>query len=314
MAFTFTQAKRESARARICLTGASGGGKTLSALYLAYGMTGDWKKIVVIDSERRRALFYANRSDLGTGEFIHCDLEPPYSVERYVEAMREAAKIAGKDGVVIIDSGSHCWKGTGGVLEQKEQIANQRGVNDFSAWNLAGKIQNNFIDTIMDLDCDVIVTLRSKTAYAQETDVETGKTKIKKLGLEPEQRAGFEFEMSLVMDIDKDTHFATIIKDNTFLDSEGFYGVITPELGKRLRAWLSDGVEPTIHTCSKCGKKIKTSTLADGTTMTAEEIIENSVNTYGRELCIDCCIEEAQNATETEVSEETVEEEVTTEE
>lgn len=93
MAFNFTKAKREKSKARICLTGASGGGKTLSALYLAYGMTEDWGKIAVIDSERGRALMYANRSDLGTGEFLHCDLEPPYTVDRYVEAMREAERL-----------------------------------------------------------------------------------------------------------------------------------------------------------------------------------------------------------------------------
>ena len=133
MGFSFSKAKREKSKPRICLTGASGGGKTLSALYLAYGMAGDWGKIAVIDSERGRALMYANRSDLGTGEFLHCDLEPPYTVDRYVEAMREAEKIVGEDGIVIIDSGSHCWKGEGGVLDYKEQVSSQRGKTDFSA-------------------------------------------------------------------------------------------------------------------------------------------------------------------------------------
>ena len=93
MDFNFSKAKREKAKARICLCGASGGGKTLSSLYLAYGMTNDWGKIAVVDSERGRALMYANRSDLGTGEFLHCDLEPPYTVESYVEAMKEACDI-----------------------------------------------------------------------------------------------------------------------------------------------------------------------------------------------------------------------------
>ena len=218
MGFNFQKAKREKSKARICLTGASGGGKTLSALYLAYGMTEDWEKIAVIDSERGRALLYANRSDLGTGEFLHCDLEPPYTTDRYIEAMREAEKIVGEDGIIIIDSGSHAWKGEGGVLDYKEQISNQRGKTDFSAWNDAGKVQNRFIDTIMDLNCGVIVTLRSKSEYVQEKDPETGKSTVKKLGLAPVQRDDFEYEFMLVMDCDKDTHNATIIKDTTFLD------------------------------------------------------------------------------------------------
>lgn len=299
MAFNFTKAKRERAKLKVCLTGASGGGKTLSSLYLAYGMTGDWNKIAVIDSERGRALMYANRSDLGTGEFLHCDLEPPYTVDRYIEAMREAEKLVGEDGVIIIDSGSHAWKGTGGVLDAKEQIAQQRGKTDFSAWNDAGKIQNKFIDTIMDLNCDTIVTLRSKVAYTQEVDPETGKSRVRKLGLEPEQKADFEYEMTLVMDVDKDTHNVSVIKDNTFLDAEGFYGRITPELGKRLRAWMAEGIEPVIYTCEECGKKIKSYTFEDGTTMSPEEIVAKSKETYGKAMCMDCVFALAESEEET---------------
>ena len=299
MAFNFTKAKRERAKLKICLTGASGGGKTLSSLYLAYGMTGDWGKIAVIDSERGRALMYANRSDLGTGEFLHCDLEPPYTVDRYIEAMREAEELVGEDGVIIIDSGSHAWKGTGGVLDAKEQIAQQRGKTDFSAWNDAGKIQNKFIDTIMDLNCDTIVTLRSKVAYTQEVDPETGKSRVRKLGLEPEQKADFEYEMTLVMDVDKDTHNCSVIKDNTFLDAEGFYGRVTPELGRKLRAWMAEGIEPTIYTCECCGKKIKSYTFEDGTTMSPEEIVAKSKETYGKAMCMDCVFALAESEEET---------------
>ena len=306
MGFNFSKAKREKAKLKICLMGSSGSGKTLSALYLAYGMTKDWSKIAVIDSERGRALMYASRSDLGTGEFLHCDLEPPYTVDRYIEAMREAEKIVGEDGVIIIDSGSHAWKGTGGVLDAKEQIAQQRGKTDFSAWNDAGKIQNKFIDTIMDLNCDVIVTLRSKVAYTQEVDPETGKSRVRKLGLEPEQKADFEYEMTVVFDIDKDTHNCAIVKDNTFLDAQGFYGRITPELGEKLRAWSREGAEPTIYTCEECGKKIKAYTFEDGTTMSAEEIVAKSKETYGKAMCMDCVFALSE-ANEEETAEETEE-------
>lgn len=312
MGFNFTKAKREKSKARICLCGASGGGKTLSSLYLAYGITNDWNKIAVIDSERGRALMYANRSDLGTGEFLHCELEPPYTVDRYIEAMREAEKIVGVDGVVIIDSGSHAWKGNGGVLDAKEQISQQRGKTDFSAWNDAGKIQNNFIDTIMDLDCHVIVTLRSKADYVQEKDPETGKTTVKKLGLAPVQREDFEYEFMLVFDCDKDTHNATIIKDNTFLDAQGFYGKITPELGKQLREWMNEGNEPIVYTCECCGKKIKTYAFEDGTVMSPQEIVENSKNTYGKAMCMDCVFEASQEKREETEELPFVEEEVET--
>lgn len=301
----FQKAKREKAKARICLMGASGGGKTLSALYLAYGITGDWNKIAVLDSERRRALLYANRTDLGVGEFLHSDLEPPYTVERYVEGMREAEEIVGEDGVLIVDSGSHAWKGTGGVLDAKENIANQRGKTDFSAWNDAGKIQNNFIDTIMDLKCHVIVTLRSKTEYVQEKDPETGKSSVRKVGLAPVQRDDFEYEFMLVMDIDKETHEASIVKDNTFLDAEGWHGIINSELGVRLREWMNDGVEPETFTCEKCGCKIKSAEGKNGL-LSPKQVAENSKEMFGEVMCMDCVMKtmkEQQNENEEEVEE-----------
>lgn len=292
MAFNFQKAKREKVKARICLMGASGGGKTLSALYLAYGITNDWSKIAVIDSERGRALLYANRTDLGVGEFLHCDLEPPYTVERYIEVMRTAEEVVGTDGVVIVDSGSHCWKGSGGVLDYKEQVSTQRGKNDFSSWNEVGKVQNNFVDTIMDLDCHCIVTLRSKTEYAQEKDAVTGKTTVKKLGLAPVQRDDFEYEFMLVMDCDKNTHNASIIKDNTFLDSEGWIGKIDINLGKRLKEWLNNGVEPTIYVCECCGNKVKNYRFDEDTMMTANDIAENSKKKFNKIMCMECVLKE----------------------
>ena len=45
------QSMRRAAKMRLALAGASGSGKTYSSLLIAYGMTGDWSKVAVIDSE-----------------------------------------------------------------------------------------------------------------------------------------------------------------------------------------------------------------------------------------------------------------------
>lgn len=42
---------RNRAKIKLALQGCAGSGKTYSALLLAYGMTSDWSKIAVIDSE-----------------------------------------------------------------------------------------------------------------------------------------------------------------------------------------------------------------------------------------------------------------------
>lgn len=44
---------RRAAKMRLALAGASGSGKTYSSLLIAYGMTSDWSRVAVIDSESR---------------------------------------------------------------------------------------------------------------------------------------------------------------------------------------------------------------------------------------------------------------------
>lgn len=44
---SFEKVTRRQAKLRMALTGVSGSGKTLGALYIAYGITGDWDKMVL---------------------------------------------------------------------------------------------------------------------------------------------------------------------------------------------------------------------------------------------------------------------------
>ena len=142
-----TRATREKSKLRIALAGVSGGGKTLGALLLASGLTGgDFSKVCLIDTEHRRGELYANRSDLGIGEFWYIELKAPYSPDRYKECVDAAVQKVGPDGVVIVDSLSHAWNSSGGVLEIKAGIAAQPNKNSYTAWDEAGRIQNNFIN------------------------------------------------------------------------------------------------------------------------------------------------------------------------
>lgn len=279
----FEPVTRAKSKARIALTGPSGSGKTLSALYLAFGITGDWSKIALIDTEHERGRFYANREDFKTGSFLYSSMTPPYDPDKYIDYVQSAAQAVGEDGVVIVDSFSHAWDNTGGVLDIKSQIAQQRGKNDYTAWDEAGKIQNNLVNTILSVNCHTIVTMRAKMAYAMEVN-ERGKTVPVKIGLAPVQRENTEYEFDIVFQLDRQ-HTATLSKDTTFLDS--FSGVIIPELGKQLGEWLSQGVEPP--RCADCGRVI----MSDGR-CTVLKIIHGTVKNYGRQLCIPCASTEHQ--------------------
>ena len=87
---------------RLALQGASGSGKTYSSLLIAHGMTSDWSKIAVIDTENGSADLYAH-----LGAYNVLSLSEPYNPEKYIDAIG-ICESAGME-VIIIDSISHCW-------------------------------------------------------------------------------------------------------------------------------------------------------------------------------------------------------------
>lgn len=283
----FQKVTRFKSKLRLALAGPSGSGKTLSALLLAYGITGDWSKIALIDTEHGRAKFYADRSDLGTGAFLYQELCAPYSPDKYKQMVSEGAAAVGADGVVIVDSFSHAWDNEGGVLDIKSNIAKQANRNDYTAWNEAGQIQNNLVNAILSAPCHTIITLRTKMAYAMEEN-ERGKMVPVKLGLAPVQRENVEYEFDIVLNISAN-HQATVSKDTTFLD--GWTGIITPELGTQIRDWLDNGIEP--EKCADCGM-----TIMQAGGKTAQEIAEGTAKAYGRKLCMKCAFQAMKQAKE----------------
>ncbi|EOB1338453.1 AAA family ATPase, partial [Acinetobacter baumannii] len=99
--FSFTKAERKKAKLKLNLNGASGSGKTYSALVLASSLG---KKIAVIDTENESASLYANEFNFDT-----LPLKPPYSPERFAGAIHAAYNMGYE--VLIIDSASHEWIG-----------------------------------------------------------------------------------------------------------------------------------------------------------------------------------------------------------
>lgn len=230
----FEKAIRKRAKLRLALTGPSGSGKTYGALIVAKGLGG---KIAVIDSEHGSASLYSHLVDFDT-----LQLDPPYSPERYISAIK-AAEQAGYD-VIVVDSTTHEWSGSGGCLEINEQTARAKfGGNTWSAWNDTTPRHRAFIDAMLQVNAHVIATGRSKTETAQ-TEGPNGKKKVVKLGMKTEQRDGFEYEFTVVLDLIHDGHFATASKDRTGIFA-GDPKPISEDTGKALAAWLESGAEPT---------------------------------------------------------------------
>lgn len=243
----FEKAVRKKARLRLALTGPSGSGKTMGALLLAKGIGG---RIALIDTEKDSASLYAEPIRLPNGqrfeppEFDTLNLTAPYNPERYTEAV-EAASAGGYD-ILIIDSTTHEWSGVGGCLELVDQVARAKYQgNGWAAWNDITPRHRVFIDAMLQAPLHIIATGRSKTETAQ-TDGPNGKKKVVKLGMKTEQRDGFEYEFTTVLDLVHDGHFATASKDRTGLFG-GDPAPISEETGAALRAWLESGADLVVQ-------------------------------------------------------------------
>lgn len=223
--FSFKRAERKKAKIKINLNGPSGSGKTFSALVLAQSLG---QKIAVIDTENESASLYASQF-----EFDTLPLRPPYTPERFIGAI-QAAHGMGYD-VLIIDSATHEWAGSGGCLEINDTMAvNKFRGNTRSAWSETTPRHRKFIDAILQTDMHIITTTRAKTDTVQGDN-----KKVIKLGMKAEQRDGFEYEFTVALDIVHETHAAIATKDRTGLFSRNGE-LITAETGQRLIAWLND--------------------------------------------------------------------------
>lgn len=225
----FVKAVKRKAKLKLALTGPAGGGKTMSALRLATGMS---RKVAFIDTENNSASLYSDRF-----AFDVLDLQPPYTHDKFAQAVKDA--VEGGYEVVVIDSASHFWEG---VLAYKDAL-DKRGGNSYTNWNEAGSKFKIVLDAVLQSNIHVICCMRSKMDYVQEKG-DNGKTVIRKVGLAPIMRDGISFEFTTVLDIDS-SHHANASKDRTGLFGDAIFQ-ITEDTGKKLLAWLNSGEDAPI--------------------------------------------------------------------
>jgi hypothetical protein len=255
MALTLKKAERKKAKLKLGMSAPSGAGKTLGALFIAYGLMKEkypklpeselWAKIAIIDSENGSGELYANSEKAGIqiGEYNAITLVAPFTPEKYIEGIT----LCHQEGieVCIIDSTTHLWAGVGGLLEQQNN-ATKRSGNSYTAWRDVTPSHNRFIDTMLQTDVHIIATMRSKTDYVQEKDPNTGKTVVKKVGMNPVQRDGMEYEFTAFLEIDAE-HNAFGSKDRTGIVDQQFVK-ITPEIGRQFMKWLESGADENTPT------------------------------------------------------------------
>jgi len=225
----FKKAERTQARLRLAIAGPSGSGKTYTALAIASEIAGG-KPIAVVDTESGSASLYAGNFDFDVAE-----MHSPYHPLKYKKAIEEAA--AAGYGCIILDSLSHGWEGTGGLLDVvDEKTKASQSKSAFSVgWKDATPIQNELIEAIVTAPIHVIATMRSKTDYV----LEQGKAP-KKVGMKAIQREGIEYEFTIVFQMTLDND-AIVEKTRCSALAGRVFNKPGKEVASIINAWLSEG-------------------------------------------------------------------------
>lgn len=220
------KSERKQAKIKLAIQGASGSGKTYSSLLLAYGITNDWTKIAVIDSENGSADLYAH-----LGSYNILNLCAPFTPENYIEAIDVCEK-SGME-VIILDSISQCWDY---LLEYHSGLQG----NSFTNWSKITPRQNAFVQRILKSNCHIISTMRTKQDYILTE--KNGKMVPEKVGLKAVMRDGIDYEFTIVLDIDM-KHNVIASKDRTglFMGKPEF--IISSDTGHSILEWCNSGVD-----------------------------------------------------------------------
>jgi hypothetical protein len=244
MSYTFRPAVRENTPLIIGIAGPTKSGKTYSALRVAGGLA-NGGTIAMINAEGPRGHQYADKF-----KYVACDLKPPFRPTAYTQALKDAAAL--KPAVVIIDSASHMHDGPGGVLEWHEEILDRIAGKDnyekrqrstFAAWVDPKAAENEFIYTMLGMECPVVLCFRAK----EKIKIVNGKPV--ELGWQPiaGERVAFETIFTLLLpphskgvpDLglsDMREPFDTLVPEKRAIDEE---------LGRRLAEWARGGRKPT---------------------------------------------------------------------
>lgn len=225
---------RQGMKLLISLFGLSETGKTYSALKLMAGIEPDPKKRGLLDTEggERGRMYF----DAIEGGYMYGSLTPPFTPERYMEALRDFVE-AGVT-TLTVDSVSHAWFAAGGVLDMVENATER---NDMAKWakpkRRLGKLTGQW------LSCGLHLILCSRGKQPMIEVEEDRKKKYVPGPIVPIQEKSLRFDMTIM---------ALMLGDGKFTTNRQYGGkcpgVLRPvfqahetmdeEMGQKLIAWI----------------------------------------------------------------------------
>jgi len=226
-------AKRCGAPVIIGISGQSGTGKTLTALYIARGMVDRAEQIGFLDTENQRGSYYSDELD---GPFMIADLFAPFSPDRYAHAIKEFQDAGVK--VLVIDSVTHEWEGTGGCMEIADNLGQIVG------WNVAKMQHKRYMNVLLQSSMHIICCIRAR----QKMDFKNPNKPVD-LGIQPVCEKNFIFEMTASITMWNEGKNQSAIKipkglRNAFGDGNSYLGIQT---GKEIISWVNTGDNSESH-------------------------------------------------------------------
>jgi len=246
----FQQATRKQSRLRLAVIGPAGAGKSFTLLRIAHALRDELteigelpkaSRIALIDTEHGSASLYADDDNPDGGQFVFdvVDLGSwigKFCVENYIKAIQGAAD-AGYP-LLIIDSLSHAWSGAGGVLEYVDSFGDKAKFS--KGWRTATPKHNALVEAILAYPGHVLISMRSKVAYVVETD-DRGRNVPRKIGLQPVQREGLDYEFGVVGDLEQETKTLSISKTRCRALTGRRFVKAGADVAEILAEWLTAG-------------------------------------------------------------------------
>ncbi|NTG01840.1 AAA family ATPase [Agrobacterium rhizogenes] len=266
----FTDGVRDDTSLIIGVAGASGSGKTVTALLLAQGLAGEDGDVAFIDTEGGRARHYFptptdNRSkEELRKEFLfrvkYLDMKPPFNPRSIWGAIQKAIEIGAK--VVVVDSTSDEWEGVGGLhdmhIAEMARLAKKSydSLQDwelhkynFPAWAVPKAEHKQYLmKNLRQVRAHVIFCFRANEVTKPiEVEDAQGRKKmtVQNVGWQPICEKNMLYDLTISFMVTPDNKGVPLMQDGQFYGklnapySQFFQPgkQVSMETGARLRAW-----------------------------------------------------------------------------
>ncbi|NTG61799.1 AAA family ATPase [Agrobacterium rhizogenes] len=267
---TFTDGVRDDTSLIIGVAGASGSGKTVTALLLAQGLAGEDGDVAFIDTEGGRARHYfptptdkRSKEELRK-EFLfrvkYMDMKPPFNPRSIWGAIQKAIEIGAK--VVVVDSTSDEWEGVGGLhdmhIAEMARLAKKSydSLQDwelhkynFPAWAVPKAEHKQYLmKNLRQVRAHVIFCFRANEVTKPiEVEDAQGRKKmtVQNVGWQPICEKNMLYDLTISFMVTPDNKGVPLMQDGQFYGklnapySQFFQPgkQVSMETGARLRAW-----------------------------------------------------------------------------